>query len=137
MDSRPPAIGRARWIGFALVAVGIVHTIFGIAVMSSTLRVIAGEGFFYTVHGQPEREAVFWFLYSGFALMIMGGLVDWIESHGLALPRFFPWAFLAMTSVGAFLMPASGFWLLFPPIVGMFLRQKTNRRTEAAARTTT
>ena len=34
------------------------------------------SGLFNTVNGQPVREAAFWFLFSGFALMILGALVD-------------------------------------------------------------
>ena len=110
------------WIGKSIFAIGIIHSIFGFVVFHSTIGILLGEGLFNTVNQQPDRGAVFWFLFTGFALLIVGALVNWIERTQAALPSFLSWSFLAFTAAGAFIMPISGFWLLLVPTVGLFVR---------------
>lgn len=113
------------WIGKTLFGIGVIHSLFGFFFMRGTLAVLWGEGLFNTVNGQPGREAVFWFLYTGFLLLIIGALVDRMERAGFGIPAFLGWSFLALTVVGALIMPVSGLWLLVPPVVGMFHRAGT------------
>jgi hypothetical protein len=47
------------WIGKWLFAVGVIHSLFGIIFMRTTLSVLWSEGLLNTVDGQPAREAVF------------------------------------------------------------------------------
>ncbi len=111
------------WIGKSLIAIGMIHTVFGFVFMRTTLGVLVSEGLVNTVNGEPPREAVFWFLYTGFLLLILGGVIDWLERRQQALPGFLPWAFLVLTVVGAVIMPVSGIWLFVVPLVGLFLRR--------------
>ena len=113
------------WIGKSLVVVGLIHLSFGFIFMRSVLGVLWGEGLFNTVNGQPPREMVFWFLVSGFLTLIIGGLVDRLESSGLGLPVFLPWSFLSLVIIGIVIMPISGIWLLVPPTIGMFIRLRS------------
>ena len=106
------------WKGKWVFAVGVIHSLFGVAFMKTTLAVLWSERLFNTVNGQPTREAVFWFLYSGSLLLIIGVLIDQTERHRLAVPWFVVWAFVLLTVVGLIVMPISGIWLLLPPVVG-------------------
>ncbi len=110
------------WIGKSVIAVGVIHLLFGLVFMHSVLAVLWSEGLFNTVNGEPPREMVFWFFVAGFLLLIVGGLVDRLETSGLGLPKFLSWSFLALVIVGIIVMPISGIWLLVPPLIGMFRR---------------
>ena len=111
------------WIGKSVLLIGIAHSVFGFIVFRGILAELAGELLLNTVDGQPDREAAFWFLFSGFALLIIGGLINWIEHKQAALPLFLKWSFLGITFLGCFIMPKSGFWLLIVPTVGMYLQR--------------
>jgi hypothetical protein len=112
------------WIGKAIIAVGVIHNIFGFVVFRKTLMSLFQEGLFNTVNGQVEREFVFWFLALGLLAILLGLLVDWCEKNGLSLPSYFSWAFLFTIALFVFIMPISGVWLLFIPAVGMVLRMR-------------
>ena len=111
------------WIGKCLIIIGIIHSIFGFIVFHSIIADLAREMLFNSVDRQPDRNAAFWFLFTGFALIIIGGLIDWAERKYGELPSFLKWSFLAITIVGCFIMPKSGFWLLFIPTIGLLLRK--------------
>ena len=113
------------WIGKWLFAVGVIHLLFGIFFMHTTLAVLWSEGLLNTVNGQPPREAVFWFLCTGIMLLMVGVLVDQMERERLAIPRFVTGLFAALTITGVFVMPISGIWLMFPPVIGMLVRSRT------------
>ena len=112
------------WIGKWLFAVGVIHSLFGIFFMHTTLAVLWSEGLVNTVNGQPPREAVFWFLYTGILLLVVGVLINLVERERRAIPRFVVWSFVALTIVGVVVMPISGIWLLIPPAAGMVVRRR-------------
>ncbi|UCE07736.1 MAG: hypothetical protein JSW07_06810 [bacterium] len=115
------------WIGKWIFAVGVIHTLFGIAFMKTTLAVLWSERLFNTVNGQPDREATFWFLYTGFLLLIVGALVNQVEKHGLTVSSFVNWALVVLTIIGVVVMPISGIWLLLPPVAGLLIRKKKTK----------
>jgi hypothetical protein len=104
-----------------------IHNIVGVMIGYQIFGEMFREGLFNTVVIQHDRNAAFWFLFSGFALMLIGALVDWCEKNVGFLPRFLAWSFLAMTVSGAFVMPQSGFWLLFVPTIGLMVRNRKER----------
>lgn len=112
------------WIGKSLVAIGIAHTIVGILLFRSVLAVLVKEGLINTIplNAPPEREAAFWFLFSGFELLIIGSLVNRIECNKESLPSFLGWTLAVLTILGLIIMPASGSWLLIVPTVAMIHR---------------
>jgi hypothetical protein len=112
------------WIGKALFAVGVVHSIAGFLLFHPILGVLFNEGLLNTVavYGDPERGSVFWFLFAGFALMIIGGLVDRLERLDGYVPALVSWGFTVLTLTGIVLMPVSGFWLLILPASAMLRR---------------
>ena len=115
------------WIGKSVLFIGIIHLGFGFIFFRYILAELGREMLFNTVDGQPDREAAFWFLFSGVALLIIGGLIQWFEQRQFDLPLFLKWSFLAITLLGCFIMPKSGFWLLFIPTIGMYFHQ--NKKT--------
>ena len=108
-----------RWIGRSVIVIGLLHTVFGLIGFRDTLATLFGEGIINTVNGQPDREMAFWFIFFGFSTMILGALIDWCESKEIRLPRATGWGLLAISIVGVVFMPASGFWVVAIPSIGL------------------
>jgi hypothetical protein len=117
------------WIGKSLFIIGAGHSLVGFIVFRSTIALMIKEDLVNTIplNGNSSKEAAFWFLFTGFALMIIGGLVNLIENKNINMPAFLLWSLILMTAIGVFMMPVSGFWLLLIPILGLLLRQRNNR----------
>lgn len=115
-----------RWVGRALVLTGVVHCAAGFVIFGDVLLPILREGVFNTL--RPEtyvaRGGAFWFFFTGFLVLIFGGLVDEVERRRIEFPAFLPWSLLAFSIAGCVMMPASGFWLLLVPVVGMFAQRR-------------
>lgn len=101
--SRPTA-------GTALTIVGILHTSIGLAEHREVLRDVVRDGVIDTVEGDAEREAAFWFITCGVAIVLMGWSLRWARLQTGTLPRFVGPALLGIGTVGVTLMPRSGFW---------------------------
>lgn len=112
------------WIGKAIIAVGIIHTLFGLIGFRKTLSTLVQEGLFNTVNGQAQREFVFWFIALGIFAILLGLVVDSCEKNALPLPSYFSWAFLFTVALIVFIMPISGGWLMFIPAIGAILRTR-------------
>lgn len=110
------------WVGKAIAAVGIIHSIFGFVIFRQTIAELFSEGLFNTVNGQPMREFAFWFILSGFFWILFGLLVDWCEREMKRLPHFIGWGFLSLTIIVLIIMPISGGWLMLIPAVGAILK---------------
>jgi hypothetical protein len=63
---------------------------------------------------------------TGIVLFIVGPLVNQAERHGLAIPRFVTWSFVALILIGVVVMPISGIWLLIPPAAAMAIRLRAS-----------
>lgn len=113
------------WIGKTLICIAIGHSSVGFISYRSVLEIIFNDGVFNTIviGGNPNRESAFWFLYSGFMLLLVGGLVDYLERLDLDIPLLFTIAFSVLTVMGILVMPVSGFWLLILPILGLIFRK--------------
>ena len=105
--------------GRLLVATGLLHQAVGVAVGArlavdgverNVLRelVVDGAGTDFV------RLAWFWFLITGFVLLVLGDLAHRLERQGVALPASLGWQLGALGVVGVLAIPASGFWLLLP-----------------------
>lgn len=112
------------WIGKSIVAIGVIHCMFGSIVFRKTLAELSREGFWNTVNGQPQREFAFWFIFFGVMAILLGLLMDWCERKFHELPVFLGWGLLALTVVCCTLMPISGGWLLLIPSLGAIVRRK-------------
>ncbi|HVI47958.1 MAG TPA: DUF6463 family protein [Chitinophaga sp.] len=112
------------WIGRAVIIIGIIHNVVGIFLFRKVLQAIFSEGLLNSIHGEWDREAAFWFIISGFMMMIVGGLIQRAEREQRALPDFLGWGMLAMVIVAVCIMPVSGWWLLLIPTGGVIWRSR-------------
>ena len=111
------------WVGRALMAVGVIHTLFGLFGFRRTFGELLAEGLWNTVNGQLKREFAFWFVLCGLVLVLLGALVHTIERTRGSLPRYLGWSLLALTIATVVVMPISGGWLLFPGAIGAVLKR--------------
>lgn len=111
-----------RWIGIYLMVVGVLHTAVGMRFFAPTLRQQLAEGMWNTLGRIPERQWAFWFLMLGFALIVLGALVDWIEAGKLRPPRRLAAGLSLITLAGVVMMPVSPFWLLIPATLTLAMR---------------
>jgi hypothetical protein len=111
-----------RWIGRTVLGVAVVHTLFGVVFFRGIVLEMAREGLVATVSDQPDRGAVFWFFYTGFALAVIGAWMNECEAEARRFPGFVVVGLAALTGAGVLIMPASGFWLLIPPVAGAVMR---------------
>lgn len=114
--------------GWLLIMTGIIHNSLGVVFGHSTLAEIGRAGFFNAVHPPLwQREAIFWFLAAGFAMMMWGMLILALER----VPSSFGWSLFAFTVVGVCVMPVSGFWLVLPQAVYMLRHRPVAKGREA------
>jgi hypothetical protein len=111
--------------GTWLSAIGAVHQLFGL-ILAAGLVPIPGVGtrnlLFEVVRGgvigaiepDPMRSIFFWYFFFGILLLILGGVMHALEREGQRLPASLGWQLAGMGLAGAALIPASGFWLVFP-----------------------
>jgi hypothetical protein len=117
-------VSLKHWIGRWLIVVSVIHTLFAIGVFRSVLSSIVQRGVFNTIGNDPMLGAVVWFVLFGFVLFILGLAVSALErSSTNHLPASLGWSLLVLSVLGVILMPASGFWLVFPPAFAILLRR--------------
>ncbi|MEJ2610958.1 MAG: DUF6463 family protein [Candidatus Thiodiazotropha sp.] len=111
------------WIGPWLIGVSVIHTVFAFALFGNVLLSIIQKGLFDSVGSDPMVGAVAWFVLFGILLFILGQAL-WELEHAMEgmLPRSLGWSLLTLTILGVVLMPASGFWLAFPPAIAILTR---------------
>jgi hypothetical protein len=81
---------------------------------------------FNTVGADSKTGAVVWFVLFGSLLFVCGlAIVHLEKASSKPVPRSIGWCLLAITIVGVTLMPASGFWLVFPPAIAVLLMKAT------------
>ena len=113
-----------QWVGRWLIGVSAIHTVFAVAVFGEVLASIAKRGVFNTVGTDPMTGAVVWFVLFGAMLFVCGLAVAALEkSSSNQLPKSIGWSLLAMGIIGVTLMPASGFWLIFPPAIAVLVKK--------------
>ena len=101
-----------RFGGHVLTAIGVLHLAVGSLAYAGPLAAIGRDRFFNAVDGHIDRDAAFWFMLTGLLLVLLGQLVRRAQRRLGTLPAFLGWSLLALSAVGALLMPFSGFWLL-------------------------
>lgn len=108
------------WIGKFLFGIGVLHTLVGIGLLGPLIGPeLIADGLINTINGQPKREAFLWFLISGFFMLLVGGMINYMEKNKLPCPNFVGWSLLAITIFAVFLSPLSGGWLIFIPAIAL------------------
>lgn len=120
-----------RWIGRTVLGIAAVHTLFGAVFFRATVLTVLREGVVGTIADQPDRGAMFWFFYTGFALALIGMWMDEREAEARTFPGYLVTSLAVLTGAGVLIMPASGFWLLIAPAIGAVVR---NRRFAGSIR---
>ena len=114
---------RRCWIGRWIVAVSVLHTLFGLFAFTAVLRSMTSAGLWDSVGSDAMRGAVAWFLLSGGFMLVAGLAIDAVERTGAEVSlRVTGWSLLTVTAMCIVMMPVSGAWLLLPPAIAMILR---------------
>ena len=112
------------WISKWLMFVSTGHTVVGMMFFGTTYMEMISNGLLSTVIDEKTGAAA-WFLLFGFLLFIVSFLIAVIENHnGLEIPNSIAIALFILTTLGVILMPASGFWLVYPAVVVIVLRNR-------------
>ena len=114
-----------RWIGRLLMSAAVAHTVIALVRYQDVVFAIVRAGVFNTVVGDPVKGAVAWSLLFGGLAFIGGMAVDALERSSQPVPKSLGWSFVVLGVLGAVLVPASGFWLLFPAAMGILRHPKS------------
>lgn len=111
-----------HWIGLSIIGIGFIHCLVGGVALGQVFVELLGEGLFNTVNQQPMREAFYWFMAFGLLLMVFGWLVYWLERQAIQLPKNLAILLSIFLVILLFIMPISGAWLMWIPVVGIYTR---------------
>lgn len=112
------------WIGYWLMLVAVIHTVAMFIFFPAPLADIFKRGVFDSIGNESLLGAVAWFGLFGVLIFIVGMAVNSLERSAQGVPVSMAWAILALTVLGIVLMPASGFWLALPAVVGILFQQR-------------
>ncbi len=113
-----------RIAGRLLMAIAIIHAVYGTWRGRAALVAIVQDGFFNAVDGHRDRSLTFWFLFASPMMFMIGQLTSWIETQPGIIPAVLGWELLVVSLIGAVLMPISGFWLLLATSVLLLIKSK-------------
>ena len=104
--------------GNLMIGTGIIHNILGFIMGKDVLADIIRSGFFNSIDQQKDRNAIFWFLFVGFLLMILGKFMqDYLNESSKPLPTSLGYYLLTLTIIGCIIMPVSGIWSMLPQAI--------------------
>lgn len=116
-----------KWIGRLLMAGGLIHVVSAIAIYPRVIGEIVSRGIFDTVPGNPEVGVFVWSVFFGCVAFIGGIAVNAREHAQVAIPQSIAWSLLVLGMIGIVLVPLSGFWLLFPAVIGILRHRSATR----------
>jgi hypothetical protein len=103
-----------KYSGILLYSIGILHTILAVVIMATegVFMEIIRKGVFNSIQGDYKIGMSFWFFVLGIVIIFFGFVLHhYIKLTNQPAPRFFGWFLLIFGIVGAFFVPASGFFL--------------------------
>lgn len=109
---------HAKISGWLLVITGVLHVGTGIVSEGSVLAGMIRDGLWLSAIGSPERQFAAWFTFAGLGFMLMGLLC---LDRERPLSATFGWALALVAVLGAVLFGGSGFTLLLPQAVYIFV----------------
>jgi hypothetical protein len=113
-----------NWQGYWVIAVSACHTLFAVIMFSTDYALLYNNGIFNSLSTDRSAAAVWFFLF-GQVLFIVGLLINYIGSlNNNLVPLSVSINLLLLTIVGVTIMPASGFWLVFPPTISLIIQHK-------------
>ena len=109
-----------NWKGKWIIGVALLHTVFALVVAGEHYQQMLRSGLINSATS-PQANIAIWFLLFGVLLFIAGLLLLALEQAEQAIPRLAIYPLLGLTVLGVSVMPASGFWLMFPPLVALII----------------
>ncbi len=110
-----------NWRGHWLMTVAFIHTVFALVMFTDDYKSIFDNGVINSL-ASVQMHAAVWFFLFGQVFFIVGLLVRHYElAMGNKIPLSISINLLLLTVIGVVLMPASGFWLIFPAVFSMLL----------------
>lgn len=130
--------------GKALLLIGVVHEAVGVAAGVGALAPpdgpprnlfaeILAAGVVGAIEVDRLRTVLFWYVFFGLVLLMLGWALDRWELRGDTLPASIGWQLAVLALGGGLLIPASGFWLALVPAVWILRRAYERRPTRARA----
>lgn len=118
-----------KYSGIFMILTAIIHNIVGFVMGWSVLQDIVKDGFVNTVNEQMDRNAIFWFLFSGFIMLLVGMMMqNMIRENQKPVPNYIAYYLLVISVIGCIMMPASGFWIVLPQCaIIIFSRKEENK----------
>ena len=111
---------KSNWI----ITVAIIHTIYAIVVFKADYLSLYENNIVSSITSAHVGLAVWFFLF-GQVLFIVGQLMRSYEKETCQkIPNSIGINLLALTLLGVIIMPASGFWLMFPPVMALLIEGK-------------
>ena len=112
------------WISKWLIFVSAGHTVVGVMLFGDIYVEMISKGLVGSVTSEITAAAS-WFLLFGFLLFITSLLISVIEKHDtLEIPNSIGISLFVLTTIGVILMPASGFWLVYPAVIAIFFKNR-------------
>ena len=112
--SAPDDLGALRRAGTVILALGVLHTLATLGGAHAYVAAMVSSGWWRVAdisnQADPMHIAVFWSLWFGALLALLGGVLRSIGGGGRPVTR--PWAvaFGVVCLVGALAVPPGGFW---------------------------
>ena len=114
------------WISKWLIFVSVGHTIVAVMLFGHIYMEMVTQGLIGSVMSERTAAAA-WFLLFGFLLFITSLLVAVIEKHDtLEIPMSIGVSLFVLTTLGVILMPASGFWLIYPAVIAILFKKRAS-----------
>ncbi len=111
-----------NWQGNWIIAVSACHTLFAIIMFSAEYSSLYDNDIINSLTTDRSAAAVWFFLF-GQVLFITGLLIKHFESvNNCLVPLSVTFNLLLLTVMGITIMPESGFWLMFPPIISLMMQ---------------
>lgn len=120
---------RARTAGVLIMAIAVIHFLFGLFAYAGPLTRIARDGVWNAVDPYGDRQEAFWFLVFAVPLFFFGQMVSQSAARGQTVSPSLGWELLGLSLLGALLMPVSGFWLAIAPALLLLRHGAPGKRT--------
>ncbi|BFM18155.1 DUF6463 family protein [Maricurvus nonylphenolicus] len=114
-------VDKARhWISYWIITVALLHLLFALIKFKSEYLAIVSSGLWNSVDTVDKGQAVWFFLF-GLVFLVVGCQLYTLEKLKVKLTGFPSLMMLMLAIMGTVLMPVSGFWLVLPPAIAMFI----------------
>ena len=113
-----------NWQGHWLIAVAALHTLYAVIVFTADYVSLYDNGIINSITTDHVYGAVWFFLF-GQVLFIVGLLLKHFDSlNNRLVPLSVLLNLLLLTVMAIIIMPASGFWLMFPPVISLLVKYR-------------